>query len=163
MPEAFDISNSVSRLKKIAPAGFAMAIHIRFTTPTFLLQSYPKDWIALYSQKGLVMQDPTVHWGFENVGLIDWSELRAQDAANVIPQAAEHGLKFGVTYAVNRGESLSVTSFARSDRTFNDAERAEIETVVNAIHDATLKSDTLPPEIIDALKAMSITATLAGA
>lgn len=159
MADETDISEIVSELKMIAPAGFAMAFHVRFTTPTFLLQSYPAEWIAHYSQNGLVMQDPTVHWGFENTGAIDWADLLERDTAGVMAQAAEHGLRHGMTYAANRSDSLTVTSFARSDRPFDDAERQRIQDGVDRIHDATLNWESLDPKFSESLKRMSITAT----
>ena len=137
-----------------------MAFHIKFTTPTFLLQSYPADWIAYYSQNGLVMQDPTVHWGFENTGMIDWSDLQSKDPANVISKAAEYGMAHGLTYAITEGDSLSVTSFARSDRPLSAQERETIKTGVNAIHTATLSKNSLDRQVLDDLKRMSISATL---
>jgi len=159
MADTTDITDIVSELKAIAPAGLAMAFHVRFTTPTFLLQSYPADWIAHYSQNGLVMHDPTVHWGFENTGFIDWSELLDRDTAGVMAQAAEHGLKHGLTYAANRSDSLTVSSFARSDRPFNETERTKIMQGVDRIHDATLNSASLDPAFLESLKKLSITAT----
>lgn len=55
-------------LTENAPMGFAVAHHIRLTTPSFLFQNYSQDWISYYSENGLVMSDPTVLWGFENEG-----------------------------------------------------------------------------------------------
>lgn len=159
MANETDITDIVSELNAIAPAGFAMAFHVRFTTPTFLLQSYPPEWIAHYSQAGLVMHDPTVHWGFENTGWINWSDLVDRDTAGVMAQAAEHGLKHGMTYAANRNDSLTVSSFARSDRPFDEAERTRIMQGVDQIHDATLNSASLEPAFLESLKKMSITAT----
>ena len=159
MTNETDISEIVSELKTIAPAGFAMAFHVRFTTPTFLLQSYPADWIAYYSQNGLVMHDPTVHWGFENTGAINWSDLADRDPAGVIAQAADYGLTYGMTYAANRSDSLTVTSFARSDRPFTVQEQQRLQSGVDRIHDATLNSDSLDPGFVERLKRMSITTT----
>jgi len=160
MTNTSDITQIVATLKDTATAGFAMAFHIKFTTPTFLLQSYPADWIAFYSQNGLVMQDPTVHWGFENIGMIDWADLRSKDPADVISKAAEHGMAHGITYAVNEGDSLTVTSFARSDRPFSAQERDTIMSGVNAIHMATLTDNVLNTSVLDDLKRMAISATL---
>lgn len=163
MASETEIADIVSDLTQVAPAGFAMAFHIRFTTPTFLLQSYPADWIAYYSQNGLVMEDPTVHWGFENTGSIAWSDLTDRDPAGVIAQAATHGMRHGMTLAVNQSNSLTVTSFARSDRPFDASEQERIKIGVNAIHNATLSLTSLGPALLKSLHKMAVTATSAGA
>ena len=62
-------------LDQRSPSGFAIALHIRFTPPTYLFQSYPKPWLDHYSQAGLVMHDPIVRWGLQNVGRLRWSDL----------------------------------------------------------------------------------------
>jgi LuxR family transcriptional regulator len=105
-------------LKTIATAGFAPAFHVRFTTPTFLFQTYPKDWLDYYSQNGLVMSDPTVMWGFENTGAVDWAALQANDSAGVLAKAAEYGLKHGATYATEIDGSHSIGTFARTQTVF---------------------------------------------
>ena len=46
-----------------SPAGFAVALHFDFTTPTFLFQTYPKRWMDYYSAGGLVMHDPVARMG----------------------------------------------------------------------------------------------------
>ena len=69
----------LKRLRSRSPAGFAIALHIEFTTPRYLLQSYAKDWLDLYSSRSMVMQDPTVHWAFANTGSIRWSALNSLD------------------------------------------------------------------------------------
>lgn len=133
-----------------------MAFHIRFTTPTYLFQTYPQDWIAKYSQEGLVMQDPTVLWGFENTGSISWADLTAQDAHGVMEKARGYGLEHGLTIAIEEGDSRSICSFARSDRAFTAAEVGELEAATQELHAATLTLDTNSPELRDALKKMSI-------
>ena len=124
MSAQLEIRHILGDLMDTATAGFALAFHVRFTTPSFLFQTYPKDWLDYYSQNGLVMSDPTVAWGFENTGAIGWSDLTASDSAGVLAKAAEFGLKHGATCATGSDESRSIGSFARADRDFTDAERA---------------------------------------
>ena len=50
----------LDRLAALGPGGHAMALHIDFTTPRYLLQSYSKGWAAHYAAQGLVMKDPAV-------------------------------------------------------------------------------------------------------
>lgn len=154
-----EIQTRLETLKKLAPAGFAIALHVRFTTPAYLFQTYPKPWIDHYNKNGLVMQDPTVRWGFENTGLAFWDDLAEQDAAGVIAAAAEHGMKFGLTYVQERSESRSLSSFTRSDRAFTDAEIAEIRAQSDALHDMTTSLESLSPDTRAELLRLSINFT----
>jgi LuxR family transcriptional regulator, quorum-sensing system regulator SdiA len=151
-----DISRSLGHLKNLAPAGFAMALHVRFTTPTYLFQTYPKEWIDYYSQNSLVMRDPTVHWGFENTGAARWADLAAMDTDGIIGKAASYGMKFGFTYAAEAGGTRSLTSFTRADRDFTDPEVTEIATEVDRMHALTADAKSLTEDIRAALRQMSI-------
>lgn len=156
MAPRLEIQTILETLKKLAPAGFAMALHVRFTTPAYLFQTYPKAWIEVYNKNGMVMRDPTVRWGFENTGLAHWSDMVEQDTAGVISEAAKHGMKYGITYVVERSASRSLSSFTRSDRTFTDPEITEISAGVDAIHDLTVSLESLPAETAEELVRMSI-------
>tara|TARA_R110002096_G_scaffold275928_1_gene469649 strand:+ start:836 stop:1321 length:486 start_codon:yes stop_codon:yes gene_type:complete len=156
MSAQLEIRHILGDLMDTATAGFALAFHVRFTTPSFLFQTYPKDWLDYYSQNGLVMSDPTVAWGFENTGAIGWSDLTASDSAGVLAKAAEFGLKHGATCATGSDESRSIGSFARADRDFTDAERAMCMEKLEILHAATSKMRALSPETAAALRTMSV-------
>ena len=113
-----NIMAAISRLDVLCPAGYAMALHIRYTTPKFLFQTYSSQWREEYSKKGLVLQDPTVRWGFENSGTINWRDLKESDEAGVLEQAKAYGIEHGFTLSLDRNNSKSITSFARGDREF---------------------------------------------
>lgn len=153
------ISDELVRLKAVSPGGFAMALHVRFTTPTYLFQTYPKDWIDFYSKNGLVMRDPTVRWAFENTGLIRWAELVPIDEAGVIALAGERGILNGFTYATDRNGSRSMASFAQGSRDFSDPEMATIAEQVNHLHDVTASGVSLTPGTRERLRQMSISFT----
>ncbi len=138
------------------PAGFAIALHVRFTTPTYLFQTYPEEWIDHYSAAGLVMQDPTVAWAFGNTGTIRWRDLAAADPAGVLAAAAGHGLKFGFTYSQDRDSSTSLSSFSRTDRDFTDDEISDICALVDELHDLTANGASLGVETRDNLRRMSV-------
>lgn len=153
------ILTRLETLTALAPAGFAMALHVRYTTPRYLFQTYPVDWISHYNKAGMVMHDPTVLWGFENTGLIQWDALLADDTHGVMAEAAQHGMKFGITYVIDRADSRSLTSFSRGDRGFDTAEIDAIQTHVDAIHDATAALEQWPADSRDELHRLSITLT----
>jgi len=69
------------------------------------------------------MADLTVRWGFSEIGSIRWSDLADTDEHGILEQSASHGMIYGVTIAVETGNSRSIASFSRSDREFADEER----------------------------------------
>lgn len=156
MTQQIEIRNALADLKKVATSGFALAFHVRYTTPTFLFQTYSKDWLDYYSRNGLVLSDPTVAWGFENTGAIGWSQLATSDSAGVLSKAAEFGLKFGTTWAIEEGASRSIGSFARSDRDFSEAETAILSGYMESLHNATADIKDLSPETAAELRMMSV-------
>jgi LuxR family transcriptional regulator len=150
------ISAILSQFRRDHPDGFAIALHIKFTAPRYLFQAYDSAWIDTYSREGLVMQDPTVRWGFANTGAVRWSALAETDGARVMARAAEHGLRFGATLALDSGGSRSVASFARGDRELTDAEIAALADKLEELHRLTRGLETLTPRFHDTLKQMSI-------
>jgi len=157
-----EISQTLKDIEGLSPSGYAMALHVKFNAPDFLFQTYSEDWINKYNLNGYVMLDPTVRWGFENTGLIRWSELADQDDAGVMKQAAEHGLKYGFAYVLDIDESRSLCSFARPDREFSDAEISVICPMAEAVHRATAKAGALNDATFAELKRLSIKVTRPG-
>lgn len=143
-------------LLRQSPSGYAMALHVQFTTPTYLFQTYPETWTDHYSAAGLVMQDPTVAWAFENVGTIRWRDLMAADSAGVLAAAAGHGLTYGFTYSQDRDGSRSLSSFSRADRDFTDDEIAAICALTDELHDLTANGASLTDETRAQLRRMSV-------
>lgn len=159
-PTQTEISQVLGDYNKAAPAGYALAMHIQFTTPKFLFQTYKKKWLDYYSQNGLVMSDPIVAWSFENVGIRRWSEL--DDPAGVFAKSAEHGMKYGLVYATDAGNSRSMAGFSRSDREFTDEEAAEMIEAFDALHAATADQAHLTNKVVDQLRKMSVMVTHPG-
>lgn len=150
------ISTLLERLHHASPAGFAIALHVKFTAPRYLFQSYAKDWLDMYSRNGLVLHDPVVRWGFSNTGTIRWSELDRETGGAVLDQAAEHGLRFGAVVAMVRNGTRSMGGFARSDREPTDAEIVDLSADLTELHDLTLTVERLSPSVHETLKQMSI-------
>lgn len=153
------IAPHVERLMETAPAGFALGLHVRYTTPTYMFQTYPRAWLEEYSREGFLMRDPTVAWAFENEGRITWAELSAQDEAGVLERAAAQGLLHGLTVSMVGGGSRSIGGFARPDRPFTAAEVAQIESSVTQLHDATASAQPLPEEVRENLRRLSVAFT----
>jgi len=159
MSQNLTVGPLLEQIAARCPAGFAIALHIHFTSPKYLFQSYDHDWIEVYSREGLVMRDPTVRWGFEHTGTIRWSVLARDDDAGVLALAAGHGLKFGFTAALLRDGTRSIASFARADREFTDAEIKAIAERFETLHAATQTAEALSPAEHAALKRMSVLLT----
>ena len=155
-----NLSEALGEFKDRSPSGYAMGLHIKFTTPAYFFQSYPRAWLEYYSQAGLLLNDPTVSWCFENTGFQRWSDR--DDPAGVLLREAEYGMAYGVSYATDTGGSLSMCGFTRPDREFNDAEIAELADRFEAMHVATQDQSALPADTLEQLKKMSIMVTHPG-
>jgi LuxR family transcriptional regulator len=156
----FEISETLDQLNQLAPTGYALGIHIEYTTPKFMFQTYPKAWLDYYSSNGLVMSDPMVAWAFQNEGSQRWSGL--DDPAGVMAKAAEYGMKFGLVVSTASADSRTICGFANADREFSDDEVAQIAALVTTIHDNTAETAQLDDATVDQLKKMSIMVTHPG-
>lgn len=156
MTDQLMVKDKLADLQALAPAGYAIAMHVRFTTPTFLFQTYDRKWLDYYSQKGLVMSDPTVAWGFENRGVKDWADLAGNDPNGVLKAAKEHGLTYGITCSIGSEASPSFGSFSRADRAFQPDEVTTLSAAMAQLHTATDNIKVLSPETGAALREMSI-------
>ncbi len=159
MANSGEIEGILSKLKDQSPAGLAIALHIRFTAPAYLFQTYPKEWINLYSEQGLVMHDPIVGWGFTNTGSIRWSELGLSDPQGVLLKAREFKMNFGIALATEVEKSRSVSGFSRSDREFTDTEITALSNLTTRLHNLTAAARPLSAETRAELRKMSITFT----
>ncbi len=154
-----DVGKILKRLKKSSPSGFAIAFHVQFTTPAFLFQTYPKEWLTVYNQRGLVMQDPIVAWSFANTGAIRWAELADNDPANVLGTAKDYGLAYGVAMGIESQNSRSLAGFSRPDRDFTDAEIKDLQADAVALHELTAEAKIVSPELAAELRRLSVTLT----
>lgn len=150
------IGHVLRRLRKASPAGFAIALHVKFTAPRYLFQAYDKDWLDAYNRDGLVMHDPTVKWAFENTGTVRWSELAASGPVDVFERAARHGLAYGLTVSVDDGGSRSMASFARSDRELTAEETEAVLADVKELHRLTRDTEAFSPRTHETLKQLSV-------
>lgn len=142
-----------------SPAGFAIALHIRFTRPIYLFQSYSKRWMDHYSAAGHMVNDPVVRWGLQNVGRIRWSDLEPYDSAGVLEEAKDFGLMNGSAISVLIAGTRSIGGFARADRDYEAVEVDELEARLAALHRATLGLGRLSESDQRALTELSITLT----
>ena len=146
-------------LEGLSPAGFAIAFHVRLTAPDFLFQTYPKPWIDTYSEKGYVMADPIVRWGFTETGWIRWSDLAHLDQVGVLPESKAFGMNFGVAIATDEGGSRSFAGLARPDREYTDEEIATLTDLVLTLHAETASAKGMDAALRAQLHELSVKMT----
>lgn len=150
--ETCSIDLGLSRLRKLAPGGYALAMHIRFASAHLMFQTYDPAWVERYTERGYLLYDPLVSWGFSTEGAVRWSALPMPDPHNILGQAAEFGLKFGVAISCGPISSRSIGGFARSDREFTDQEITRIQETVLNLHKASTPPERLTPAQRHALR-----------
>lgn len=159
MTKRADIAAMLHDLDHRSPAGCAIALHIKFTTPTFMFQTYSRRWLDHYSASGLVMYDPVAHWGLQNIGRIRWSDLERIDSQGVLEQAKNFGMMNGVAISIVRAGSRSIAGFARADRDYDDSEIEAMEALLERLHLSTTGPNQLNDSDQRALTELSIRLT----
>ncbi|MGR3592059.1 MAG: autoinducer binding domain-containing protein [Limimaricola soesokkakensis] len=159
MQTATIVIDSLSRLKKIATAGFAVGLHLRFTSAAYMFECYPPEFRELYARQGWLMRDPTVRWSMQEQGVKRWPEFEATDDTGLLALAREYGLTFGHSHSIHEGANFSLGGFSRSDRDFTDAEIEEVGQLLRRLHDATRSRAPLGAEAHERIRDMAIVAT----
>lgn len=159
MAEFSEIEALIKKAEEMAPSGFAIAFHVRLTSPDFLFQTYPKEWIDIYSEKGYVMVDPIVRFGFTETGSARWSTLADSDEQNILEQSLAYGMNYGVAIATDTGGSRSFAGFARASEEYSDAEIDALTLCVQTLHDLTMSKDGMDASLRDQLHQLSVEMT----
>jgi LuxR family transcriptional regulator len=156
------VSEILTDLKTISPTGFAIALHIDFTTPRFLIQTYDDAWMQYYSSNGLHMKDPAVLWGFQNNGMASDDDLMALDSHGVFEDAKRFGLNNWAVLSTAEHGSKSISAFSRPDRGFNEAERARLSEDFQKLHSITLSAADADPSFAELMNRLSVSLTHRG-
>lgn len=159
MTRKASIADILHQLDRRSPAGFAAALHIRFTRPIYLFQTYAQPWKDRYSSIGGHIRDPAVRWGLQNIGRTRWSDLEPFDETNFLEEAKDFGLMNGVVFGIVIGESRSIVACARADRDFTEEETDELEALSIELHNLTSAPGALSPSDQEALTELSIRLT----
>lgn len=156
MTDAQDIMRLMLKMSECSPSGFAIALHARFTAADYVHQTYSKAWSAIYSQNGYVMHDPTVSFGFQQLGAVRWSALAAQDTMKIYEQARAFGLNYGFACAVEIDGNRSFAGFSRPDREYDDTEMAEMLADLGTLHLLTAKPGAMTPVLREELRELAV-------
>jgi LuxR family transcriptional regulator len=149
------LDRELHQLALMAPGGYSIGLHIRFTAPLFMFQTYDQAWLDHYTENGFVLRDPMVAWGFSTTGTIRWSDPSLPDPFGLFKEAAKHGLNFGATVACGPIKSRTIASFGRDDREFSDKEIAAMQAIVQRMHDMTEPPEELTRAQIEALRCIA--------
>lgn len=126
-----------------APAGYFLALHIRFAAPIMMFRTYNKAWTDHYSQNAYALRDPMVAWGISQTGATRWSEITIPDPFGIMTEAAQFGLAYGVCISCGPVTSRTVAGIARDDREFTDEEIATATGLVLRLHHQSEPPDHL--------------------
>lgn len=144
-------------LSRLAPRGYMFALHLRFSRPVRRVCTYPSGWIQTYTRRNLGIGDPMMIWCMLNEGSIRWSRLTetAADPLNVMGQARQSGLAYGVAVAHGPVESRSYIGAAHDSREFTDAEIDRMSQLLRQGHDHLDEATALRPILVEALEAIA--------
>ncbi len=145
----------LAKLSELAPAGYALGLHIRFASAQIMVQTYDPRWIEIYTNRGYMMCDPLVSWGFGTEGAVRWSALNHPDPHRVMEQAAEFGLRYGIAVSHGPTSSRTIGGFARTDREFSDIEIDAISDLVRVLHRESTPPEKLSGPQLEALRLIS--------
>lgn len=155
MAKAIGLDLGLAKLTELAPAGYALGLHIRFASAQIMVNTYDPRWVEIYTSRGYMLCDPLVSWGFGTEGLVRWSELNHPDPHGVMAQAKAFGLNYGIAVSHGPTTSRSIGGFGRSDREFTDAEIEAIADLVRVLHRETEPPERLSTAQVEALRLIS--------
>ncbi|MDH2326283.1 autoinducer binding domain-containing protein [Cereibacter sp. SYSU M97828] len=137
MSKVEEVTRRLRELSSICDTGYALAIHIRFTSPTLLYQTYPDEWIRFYTERGFMLSDPVVRWGLRETGFIRWNDIPDEDHEAVMVHARQHGIAHGVAFSLGTPASRTLAGLTRSQDEFTGDEIDRMIGLVSEIHDLT--------------------------
>ena len=142
-------------LRRAAPAGYAVGLHIRFAAPLITAHTYSEDWLEIYTMNAYALRDPLVSWGLSATGTTRWSEMTIPDPFGIMVQAKEYGLVYGAGIACGPMRSRTIVGVGREDREFTDTEIAAIEGIVLTMHELSEPPAELTKAQVDALRCIA--------
>ncbi|MAM59895.1 autoinducer binding domain-containing protein [Maritimibacter sp. UBA3975] len=145
------IDDLLIELGEQAPAGYFLALHIRFAAPLMMFQTYNPAWTDHYSRNAYALRDPMVAWGIATTGATRWSDIDLPDPFAIMDEASTFGLVYGICISCGPMTSRTVAGVARGDREFDDEEMSEITGTVLRLHHETQPPDQLTPAEKEAL------------
>ncbi|GHC38834.1 autoinducer binding domain-containing protein [Aidingimonas halophila] len=108
-----------------------------FTRPkTYILGSYPNEWIKRYHAKNYGPHDPTIELGIRRKKLILWDRKVHKENPQLFGEANEWGLKYGATFTTKGVDNtLQVLSFSRKHEDISKKEEPIINLTLKCLLD----------------------------
>lgn len=151
--QTFDLE--LRKLGALAPQGYFVALHIRFTSPLMSFQTYDPAWTDHYTERGYVLRDPMTAWGFCTTGWTRWSNRIIPDPFGIFKEAAGYGLRYGATISCGPIRSRTIVSIARADREFEDAEIEQANEIALRLHEISEPPQRLTKAQVEALQCIA--------
>jgi LuxR family transcriptional regulator len=149
------LDHLLEALSKIAPEGYSVGLHIRFTAPLIYKTTYTESWTKHYKENVFALRDPAVFWGLGTKGRTRWSEIKLPDPFDIFGQARDFGLRFGAVISHGPITSRTIVGIARADREFTDDEIEQAARITIALHDAAEPPRELTEAQAEALRLLS--------
>ena len=128
------IPELLAQLSSLGDMGFHASSHIRIASSMQSWNTFSPEWTRHYIENVYMLRDPSVFWGFSNLGVTRWSENPIPDPSGIFKSAADFGMRFGATASYGDVKSRSILSISRSDREFTDQELQEALMILRQIH-----------------------------
>ena len=155
MSSRAEINATLARLRKLAPMGYFMGLHIRFAAPIMQFQTYPPGWIEHYASNAYALRDPTIAWGFSTTGATRWSAMPIPDPFGIMAEAARFGLIYGIAVSCGPIRSRTIAACAHDTREFTNDEIEKISTMIRRLHDITEPPESLTKAQQEALRCIA--------
>lgn len=96
---------------------YAVRIQITLARPyIYVVSNYPDAWSQVYLEKNYEAIDPLVKHASESLKPVVWSRIMDDDNAQFFQEAADHGLRDGITVPVyGHGGDIALFSVAVTD------------------------------------------------
>ncbi|AXC49388.1 LuxR family transcriptional regulator [Paracoccus suum] len=150
-----EVQAALPNLGKLAPSGYFLGFHIRFAAPLIQYQTYSQAWADRYAMNAYALRDPVIAWGFSTTGACRWSVLPVPDPFGILKDAANHGLKYGLTVSYGAITSRSIACLAHDEREFTDTEVEMISTTIRRLHDILTPPESLTKAQKEALRCIA--------
>ena len=155
MSTRIDIERKLQDLGRMSPAGYFVGLHIRFAAPMLFFQTFNTAWTDHYTEQAYALRDPIIAWGFSKEGKARWSEIEIPDPFDILEQAKEYGMVYGLAVSCGPVQSRTIASASRSDREFSDDEIDNFAGIVDYLHQITDPPESLTQAQADALRCIA--------
>ena len=157
-----DMEGLESRIRVIAPMGYALAVNIRGFTPEFYLTTYPEDWVKIYHERRYALFDPVTIWSRFHEGAVRWSEIAMPAVLKAGNHVLEHARRYDLVHgggvsarAIAGAHARSILFGARQDREMTDDELAELAEILEVVMTAVGQHAGLSESELDALRSLA--------